>query len=105
MSYITSNAELNAHADISLNEWNRVVVQMHDGWVFWRRDMFPNPETGEFYDPETGEMYEPSPEELAYSRYCVCSQSTNFDLFVIVDESTVNPDQIFGSTIPPTETI
>jgi hypothetical protein len=78
------------HATVTLNERNRVVVQMHDGWVFYRLDTFPQGTP---------------PEDIAYSRYGVFSLEYDYSNFVVVAESDVPADQIFGDTTPPTETV
>ena len=93
---MSNNLPMIEHATVTLNERNRVVVQMDDGWVFWRRDL---------YIDENGEMYEPAPENILYSRYGVFSPSTDFTLFVVVAESDVPADQIFSDTTPPSVTV
>lgn len=56
------------HATVTLNERNRVVVQMDKGWMFYRLDIFP----------------EDTPdEEIAYSEYGVFPIEYDFNLFVI----------------------
>ena len=77
------------HATVTLNERNRVVVQMDEGWVFYRLDMFPEGTP---------------PERIAYSRYGVFSLEYDYSNFVVVSESDVPADRIFGGTTPPTET-
>lgn len=86
------------HATATLNQWNRVVLRMNDGYVFWDRND---------YRDEKGEMYEPTPEEIGYSRYGVFSQATDFSTFEEAAESDVPANQIFGSgnTTPPSETV
>ena len=79
------------HADVTLNERNRVVVQMHDGWVFYRLDMYPEGTP---------------PADICYSRYAVLSLEYDYSNFVVVAESEVPADQIFGNpTNPPAETV
>ncbi len=78
------------HADVTLNQWGRVVVQMNDGYVFWDRALH----TG-FTDDE-GNPRDPYPEEICYYRYGVFSPATDFSLFVVVPESEVPENQIFG---------
>lgn len=78
------------HATVTLNERNRVVVQMHEGWVFYRLDIFPEGTP---------------PEDIAYSRYGVFSLEYDYSNFVVVAESDVPANQIYGDTpTPPTET-
>lgn len=78
------------HATVTLNQWDRVVIQMDDGYVFYRLDMYP----------------EGTPaEEICYSRYGVFSPDRDFSVFVVVAESDVPADQIFGDTTPPSETV
>lgn len=85
------------HATVTLNERNRVVIQMHDGWVFWDRNHFGTDENGNFIEPEF-------PEDIAYFRYGVYSPATDFAArIVVVAETDVPADQIFGNPTPPTE--
>ena len=72
-----SNLPKIEHAFVELNERNRVVVKMNDGYVFWRRDM---------YVDENGNIYEPTKEKLLYSSYGVFAPETNFDLFVVIEK-------------------
>lgn len=80
-----------AHATVTLNEWGRYVVQMDEGWVFYRLDSYP----------------EGTPaEDICYSRYGVFSPSTDIEnILVIVDETTVDADQIYDNGDEPDETI
>lgn len=78
------------HATVTLNERNRVVIQMDDGYVFYWLNMYPEGTP---------------PEDICYSRYCVVSPTTDFTQFVVVAESDVPADQIYGDTTPPTETV
>ena len=67
----------------------RVEIRMDSGWVFYRTDLYP----------------EGFPEEdISYFRYGVFSPQTDFTVFVIVDETTIPSNQIFGSGYK-TETI
>ena len=78
-----------AHAYLVLNERNRVVLTMEDGWVFYRTTTYP----------------EGTPEEdICYFRYGVFGQTTDFSAFVVVDASTVSADQIYSLTNPPAVT-
>lgn len=70
------------HAFVELNERNRIVVKMDDGYVFWRKDM---------YVDENGNMYEPPIEKLSYSSYGVFSPETNFNLFVVMVKPAAKP--------------
>ena len=72
-----------AHATVTVNEWGRYVVTMDDGWVFYRIDSYP----------------EGTPvEDICYSRYGVFSPQTDIEnILVIVDETTINADQIFST--------
>lgn len=69
------------NATATLNQWNRVVLHMNDGYVFWDRND---------YRDEKGEMYEPTPEEIGYSRYGVFSPETDFSTFVVIKEDDKN---------------
>lgn len=76
------------HATVSFNQWNRVVIQMDDGWVFYDKND---------YRDENGELFDPEPDEICYSRYAVYSPEFDFDqYFVVVDETTVPAIQIYG---------
>lgn len=72
------------HATVALNENNRVVIRMDDGWVFYRLDLFPDGTPSE---------------DIAYSRYGVFPPPENFEFsnIVVVAESEVPADQIFGN--------
>lgn len=79
------------HATVTLNERNRLVVQMDDGWVFW--DTRPY---ADLTDDE-GNPREPLPEEISYFRYGVYSPSTDIaNCLIVVAESDVPANQIFG---------
>ena len=87
-----------AHADVSLNQWGRVVIQMHEGYVYWDRNDFGKDENGNYIEPE-------NPEDISYFRYGVYSPTTDFDnCIVVVPESEVPENQIFGTVTPPTVT-
>lgn len=84
------------HSAISLNKWNRVVVQMDEGYAFWDRND---------YRDENGEMYEPTPNEKGYSRFGVFSLERDFSLFVVVAETDIpeiseTPEEPEEPTIP-----
>ena len=83
------------HASVTLNERNRVVIRMNPGWVFWDR---------QDYIDENGDMYEPKPSEIGYSRYAVYSPTYDYSTFVVVAESDVPPNQIYGMSNPPVVT-
>lgn len=69
-----------AHAETSFNEWGRVVVQMDNGWIFYRLDSYP----------------EGTPaEDICYSRYGVFPADYDFTNIIVVDETTVESWQIF----------
>lgn len=86
-----------AHATVTLNVRNRVVIQMDDGWVYYDRNHYGTDENGNYI--------EPLPEEIYYYRYGVYSPTTDFDArIVVVAESEVPADQIFGTVTPPTVT-
>lgn len=74
------------NATATLNQWDRVDLRMNTGYVFWDRAD---------YRDESGEIYEPAPEMIAYSRYGVFSQSTDFSTFEEAAESEVPADQIY----------
>ena len=69
------------HADVSINERNRVVIQMHEGYSFYDRSAY------EGLTDEEGNTREPKPDEIAYSKYGVFAPDTEFDAhFVIVKD-------------------
>jgi len=73
------------HAHLEINPRNRVVLTMESGWVFYRTTMYP----------------EGTPEEdICYFRSGVFGQTTDFSAFVVVDESTLDPDQIYSLPNP-----
>jgi len=81
-----------AHATVTLNPRNRVVIQMDSGWVFYDRNDYVD-----LVDFE-GNPREPLPEEISYFRYGVFSPATDFDnRIVVVAESDVPANRIFGS--------
>lgn len=78
------------HATVSYNQWNRVVIQMDDGYVFCAMQDYDG------LTDEDGNPREPYPEELAYYRYGVFSPATDFTRFVVEAETDVPANQIFG---------
>lgn len=69
------------HADVALSDTGRVVIQMHDGWVFYRLDTYP----------------EGTPaEDICYKRYGRYPQDFDFTNIIVVDETTIDPEQIYG---------
>lgn len=86
------------HADVSLNPRNRVVIQMHDGWVYYDASDY------EGLTDSEGNPCEPTPEEISYFRYGVFSPTADFaNRIVVVPEDSVPADQIFGTTEPDHE--
>lgn len=88
---ITRDVELPTieHATVTLNANNRVVIQMDEGWVFYRTTVYP----------------EGTPEEdICYFSYGVFGLTTDFSAFVVVDASTVSEDQIYSLKNPPAVT-
>ena len=72
------------HANVTLNERNRVVIQMDEGWAFYRLDIFP----------------EGAPtDKKAYSRYGVLSLDYDYSNFVVLAESDI-PEKPEEPTIP-----
>ena len=85
----------NEYATISVN---RVNVAMKTGYVFYDLADY------EGLTDEEGNPREPYPEEIAYSRRLFnTSVNRDFSTIVIVPESEVPADQIFGTVTPPTE--
>jgi hypothetical protein len=83
------------NAEAYLNENNRVILQMNNGYVFWDRND---------YRDENGEMYEPTPNEIIYSRYARLSPTRDFSTLEEAVEADVPADQIYGDT-PDHETV
>lgn len=87
------------HADVTLNPRNRVVIQMHDGWVFYDRIDYQD------YVDDDGNPREPYPDEISYFRYGVFSPTSDFaNRIVVVAESEVPADQIYSVEQPKPET-
>lgn len=76
------------HATISYNQYGGITVQLDSGYVFYRSDLFPEG------TPE---------EEMAYSRRGYFTISFDFSCIVVVAESEVPADQIYGNVTPSTE--
>ena len=74
------------HATVTLNERNRVIIRMDDGWVFW--------DTRDFGVGE--DFVEPFPQDICYYRYGSFSPQTDFSTIIVVDETTIPADQIYG---------
>lgn len=62
------------HAKVTLNEWDRVIVQMDEGWLFYRLDIFPD-------GAPTNKK--------AYSSYGVLSLDYDYSNFVVIAESEI----------------
>ena len=78
-----------AHATVTENERGRIVVQMDDGWVYYRLDSYP--------------VGTPA-EDICYFRYGVFSPQTDIEnILVIVDETTIDAEQIYGVNTEVTE--
>ena len=78
------------HATVFYNQYGSITVQMDSGYVFYRSDLFPE---------------ETPAEEMAYSRRGYFPTDFDFSYIVVVAESDVPADQIYGDVTPPTETI
>ena len=79
-----------AHATVTLNQWGRVVIQMNSGWVFYDLREYP----------------EGTPaEDICYYGYGVYSPDYDFNNIIVVDETTVDADQIYDNGNKPDETI
>ena len=69
------------HIHLELNERNRVVMQLEDGWVFYDLREYPDG---------------PEDEYISYYEYAVYSPDYDFTNIIVVDKSTVDPDHIFN---------
>lgn len=56
------------HADVSLNERNRAVIRMHEGYSFYDRQSYDGIET----------------DEITLSKYAVFAPDTDFDARIVV---------------------
>jgi hypothetical protein len=84
------------HATVTLNERNRIIVTMDNGWVFWDRN--------DYFD-ENGNIIEPTPDIMFYKRWGSFSPNSDLEYrLVVVAESDVPADQIFSTVTPPTVT-
>ena len=79
------------HANVTLNERNRVIIQMHEGWVFYRLDVFPDGAPTE---------------KKAYSNYGVLSLDYDYSNLVVIAESEIpeEPETPEVPEEPETET-
>lgn len=70
-----------AHATVTVNVRGRYEVQMDDGWLFYRNDLYPEGTAAE---------------DICYFRWGSFSPQTDIEnILVVIDETTVNADQIF----------
>lgn len=76
------------HAKVTLNEWDRVIVQMDEGWLFYRLDIFPDGAPTE---------------KKAYSNFGVLSLDYDYNNFVVIAESEI-PEAPEIPEEPETET-
>lgn len=73
------------HATVTLNSNNGIDITMDDGWVFYRKDSYP----------------EGTPaEDICYYRHGVFRPRSDWSFLVVVDESTLDPDQIYSLPNP-----
>lgn len=78
------------NATVNLTAYGRVEITMNDGYVFYDKDNY-----ADLTDDE-GNSREPLPEEISYFRYGVFAPNTDFEnRIVVVDETTINEEQIF----------
>lgn len=70
------------HAHAYLDEYNAVIIDMDDGYVFWdKKDYTYN-----------GVYEEPAPEDILYSRWGSYPSSCDFSLLIEAVESEVPAD-------------
>ena len=87
---MSDNLPIIEHATVFYNQYGSITVQMYSGYVLYRADLFP----------------EGTPaEEIAYSRRGYFPTDFDFSCIVVVPESDVPADQIYGDVTPPTKTI
>lgn len=84
------------HATITINTYGRYNLIMDAGWVFYDTFDYAN------WVDEEGNPIEPSTEEICYYRaiYNLPSDTDFATRFVVVAESEVPADQIFGNVTP-----
>lgn len=79
------------HADAYSAEYNFVILDMDDGYVFWdKRDYTID-----------GVYEEPAPEDICYSRWGSFSPSWDFTGIMEAVESEVPADQIYSAGNKP----
>lgn len=87
---MSNNLPTIEHTTVSYNQYGGITVQMDSGYVFYRSDLF----------------LEGTPaEEMAYSRRGYFPTDFDFSYIVVVADSDVPANQIYGSTTPQTKTI
>ena len=83
----------NDYATVSVN---RINLMIEDGYVAYRRSDY------EGLIDEEGNPREPLPDEISYFRaFYNISVNADFSNYVIVPESEVPENQIFGTVTPP----
>lgn len=75
------------HANVVMNQWGRVEITMHEGYVFWNKR--------EFLD-ESGEFVQPSPEDISYAKWGSFAPSS-VEYLVEAVESEAPADQSNGA--------
>ena len=68
------------HANVTLNERNRIAITMDEGWVFWDKEHYDKDENGNFTQP--------LPEEIICFRYGVYAPDTDFNNRIVVIAET-----------------
>lgn len=87
---MSNNIPVIEHATVTVNEGGYIIIQMDEGWVFWDENMYRD------YMDEEGNIIPPAPEDINYYRYGGYPPTADFTKIHAVDETTVNPDQIFN---------
>ena len=87
---MSDNLPIIEHATVFYNQYGSITVEIDSGYVFYRADIFPD---------------ETPAEDIAYSRRGVFQTDFDFSNIIVVAESDVPADQIYGSTTPQTKTI
>lgn len=78
------------NATVKPTDFDRVEIATNDGYVFYDKENYTD------LTDEEGNHREPLPEEISYFRYGVFAPETDFEnRIVVVDETTINADQIF----------
>jgi hypothetical protein len=84
------NLPIIENATVKPTDFGRVEITTNNGYVFYDKENYTD------LTDEEGNHREPLPEEISYFRYGVFAPETDFEnRIVVVDETTINAEQIF----------